>query len=215
MPPSRRSSRFHLDRRAVVLIIVGLAMVSCSVAQAAVPDGGGWVGLAGGETGPYQWVVKVRPGGPAGAGSSGAARPCLSVTSTWRVSRFDYHRSSYSQCAGASGRLSADEAPLIASAGQPSTGSKPKMTAVGMVFAPATRRLRITLAGGRKTTLRLEKLSRDQAHAARLEPLRYAAFVVRGAWCAERLVTENAAGRPLWDSGVDEYTCDSASQPIP
>jgi hypothetical protein len=211
-----RPSRYLARSTTLLVVSVSLLIVSGAIAQAADPKPGPWVGLGGGEMGEYEWLAEVhRPGGPAGAGSSGADRPCLSVTATWRVSRFDYRRSKYRQCAGTSGRLTVSDGPLIASAGQPSDGREPKMTAVGMIFPSVARRVQITVAGGRRTTLSLQKLTPDQAHAARLAPLRYAAFVVRGAWCAERLVSMNAAGKPLWDSGVDEYTCGAVSQPLP
>ena len=76
-----------------------------------------------------------------------------------------------------------------------------------MIFAPAARRVQVTLAGGRSMTIHLRRLSPGSAHDAGLERFRYAAFAVHGAWCVERIVSESATGRVLWDSGVDAYTC--------
>lgn len=211
--PARR--KHPVPSRLLLLAALMLA-VSGAVARAAAPKPGPWLGLDGGQMGKYEWSVKVhRPGAVVGAGSQGADRPCIFVSATWRLGRFDYHRSTYRQCAGFPDHLTAREAPLIASAGQPSTGRTPKMTAVGMLVAPAARRVQITFAGGRKMTLALRRLQAGEARRARLAPFRYVAFVVRGAWCAERLLTEGASGRTLWDSGVDEYTCSGGGEPIP
>jgi hypothetical protein len=79
-----------------------------------------------------------------------------------------------------------------------------------MIFAPAARRLRVTLAGGESRTIHLAGLRASQARRAGLAPFRYAAFAVHGEWCAERLVTQSASGRVLWDSGVDGYECGEA-----
>ena len=76
-----------------------------------------------------------------------------------------------------------------------------------MIFAPEVRRVQITLAGGNRRTIRLDELSPIQARRAGLGRFRYAAFVVHGTWCAEQLVSQNATGKTLWDSGADEYAC--------
>ena len=81
------------------------------------------------------------------------------------------------------------------------------------MFALAAHRLRITFAGGRTETIRLRKLDPAKAGAAHLRPFRYAAFAIRGTWCAERLVSLGAGGRKLWDSGVDDYRCGAAGAP--
>jgi hypothetical protein len=133
------------------------------------------------------------------------------VGTSWRQGRFNYRRSKYRQCAGNPGRLSSTEPPLIASAAQPGTGPAPALTAIGMVFAPAARRVEITLRDGEQMTVRLHRLNSAQARRAGLVRFRYAAFVVRGTWCAERVVSKDAAGRMLWDSGIDEYLCGSGS----
>jgi len=142
-----------------------------------------------------------------GAGSAGAQMPCLLVGTTWELGPFDYRRSRYRACAGAEGHLSAAAPPLIATGVQPSSGESVDMTAVGMIFAPAARRVRITLTDGRQETIRLHRFSPRQAHSARLSRFEYAAFAIRGVWCVERMVSLSATGSALWDSGIDAFTC--------
>lgn len=185
--------------------MLALVGAGATVAQGAAPRQASWVELASGRAGQYVWSVGVHR--PRGATAGTAARPCLSVTALWRLSRFSYRRTRYRDCAQGPGRLTAADGPVIASAGQPSDSALPKITAVGMVFAPAVRRVRITLAGGRQKTIRLQTLSRVQARESGLGRLRYAAIVVRGTWCAERLVGQGASGKALWDSGTDQYAC--------
>jgi hypothetical protein len=196
---------------AALAAISALLAMAAAAAWASGADAGSSVDLARGKLGPYEWSVRVEgTGGRAGAKRARAQSPCLSVTALLRRGRFDYRRTRFRQCVHGPGRLAPSDGPLIASAGQPSDRSSPEMTAVGMLAAPGTRRVRITLPSGRIRAIHFDELTRSEAHAAGLSRLRYAAFVVHGAWCAERIVTENAAGKVLWDSGVDEYTCESS-----
>jgi hypothetical protein len=82
-----------------------------------------------------------------------------------------------------------------------------------MIFPPAARRLRVTLAEGGTRTIELDRLSAKQTRISGLKPFRYAAFAARGEWCAERLVSENGRGRVLWDSGTDAYECGAEGPP--
>jgi hypothetical protein len=88
-----------------------------------------------------------------------------------------------------------------------------KISAIGMIFAPAARRVRITLAGGRTENVPLRSF--EPAHASGIEPapFRYAAFTIHGEWCAERLVSFSASGALLWNSGVDDCACGSEGEP--
>jgi hypothetical protein len=197
--------------RRLSFLAICLLAASVSPASAAAPASSG-IDLAGGHFGHYRWMAAAkRADGPAGAGRQGARRPCLVLSTTWEIGTYNYRRSRNRQCAGSSG-LSASEPPLVASGMQPSTGAQVKMTAVGMIFAPAVRRLRVTLADGSRRTIRLDRLTARQARMTGLAPFRYAAFAFRGEWCAERLVAESAGGRALWDSGTPEYPCRSAGQ---
>jgi hypothetical protein len=163
-----------------------------------------WLGLAGGQVGEFEWSVKVKR--PASAGGAGEQRPCLMVGTKWELSSYSFRRSRFRTCADASTKLTPQAPPLIASGVQPSTGRQ-GITAVGILVAPAVRRVAVTLANGRRTVIRLDRLTPEQARRARIRRFRYAAFVVRGIWCADRLATLNARGRVLWDSGSNEYTC--------
>jgi hypothetical protein len=87
------------------------------------------------------------------------------------------------------------------------------MSAVGMIFAPGVRRVRVIFGGGRQETIALSKLDSAEAAASGVAHLRYAAFAIHGTWCAERLVSESASGKTLWDSGTDDYECGSETAP--
>jgi hypothetical protein len=134
------------------------------------------------------------------------------VAASWRSGPLEFHRSTYLEC-GPKVALSRTGPPLIASAAQPSSEAPVKMSAVGMIFAPAARRVRLTLPGGQTETLRLRKFDPAQADGVQLPPFRYAAFAIRAEWCAERLVSLSASGAVLWDSGVDDYACGSEGEP--
>lgn len=165
------------------------------------------IGLGGGRLGEYLWNVEaMRPDGARGSGPGSAQGPCLLVGTKWQVGPLSFRRSRSRECAGST-ELTATGPPLTAAGAQPSTGAHPRLTAVGMIFAPAARSVQVTLAGGRSTTIRLRLPSSTQVHDAGLERFRYAAFAVHGPWCVERMVSEGVSGRVLWDSGVDGYTC--------
>lgn len=181
-----------------------LALLALAVAPAAAAKPSPWIGLAGGRVGDVVWSVKAkRSAGREGAGRRGTRRPCLLVGTKWQIGPFDYRRSKFRRCAPGSRRLSPAGPPLIASGVQPGAGAAPRLTAVGMIFAPAARRVRATLSDGSGETIRLEVPTPLQARRAGLGRFRYAAFAVRGAWEAERLVSFNAKGGRLWDSGTD------------
>lgn len=173
------------------LVSLGLAATP-AVAQA--PDSGPWVGLAAGRVGEVRWSVKVaRP-------PDSAQRPCLLVGTKRERGRFDYEGSKYQGCVERHSRLSATESPLVVTGAQASAGLKVSLTAVGMVASPAARRIRVTYDDGREATIPLEEPSPNLEHEAGLVHFRYAAFAVPGTWSVQRLVTESASGRTLWDS---------------
>ncbi|MGA8746453.1 MAG: hypothetical protein WB507_11390 [Solirubrobacterales bacterium] len=149
--------------------------------------------------------------GHSGAAAQGSERPCILVGASSRTNRFSFARSSSRQCAEPSDPLMASSAPLLATAAQPSDSASAKLTAVGMIFGAAVRRVQIAEDGGRLTTIHLRRLPPSAARAAALPPLRYAAFTVHGTWCAERLVSLGVTGSTLWDSGPGEYPCTSAT----
>jgi hypothetical protein len=196
----------HLRRLLPVLAAIAVAACTAALAGAAAP--GSWTGLAGGRVGDYLWTVKAkRQGGEAGAGPLGAQRPCLLIGTTWEIGPYSYRRSKFRNCVDPAGRITTSEPPLIASAVQPTSGSVVKMTAVGMIFPAAARRARVSFSDGTRSTIRLERLSPEESHAAGLGQLRYAAFAVHGRWCPERVVSQDGSGRVLWDSGTETYAC--------
>jgi hypothetical protein len=200
--------------RGIAVAAAAVLAIGVAVPAGAAPRrSAGWLGLAAGHVGDYGWTVEAkRPSGPAGAGQQGARRPCLLVGTVWQTSPYSFLRSRNRQCVGATG-LSATDPPLVADGVQPSSGANARITVVGMIFPPAARRLRVTLPDGSRRTIHLDRLTPRKARRAGLEPFRYAAFAARGEWCAERLVSENAAGRVLWDSGTDGYACGSKGPP--
>jgi hypothetical protein len=151
--------------------------------------------------GDVQWSVKVaRSPGTADAGNSAAKRPCLQVGTKFERSRFDYQRSRYQGCVDRTSRLAATEAPLIVTGAQASAGLRVKLTAVGMLASPAARRVEITYEDGHQVTIQLREPSPSQEQRAGLVRFRYAAFAIPGTWSVQRVVTESASGRTLWDS---------------
>jgi hypothetical protein len=200
-------------RKRLILLTLGVLASSVASATAAAPRPDPWLGLAGGHLGKFLWSVETkRPDGPAGAGQPATRRPCLLVGTSLQVSPFDLRRSRSRQCAAASG-LSAFDPPLVAKGVQAGAGGRGTVTAVGMMLAPAARRVRATFADGSTQTIHLSALTPAEAREVGLARFRYAAFATRGDWCVERLVVQSASGRTLWDSGIDAYTCGTAGPP--
>ncbi len=217
--PSRAGTRVPSPPRAALgatalTLLCLLLLLAVVRAAPASPRAASWTQLASGSRGDYFWSVKVNLGeGPTEAGSLGAQRPCLLVGAGWRSGALEYHRSRYRECA-AGASLSRTGPPLIAIGAQPSTGAPVRFSAVGMVFPPAARRVRITYGDGSSETVRLLRLPKSsRGRASGLGGLRYAAFATHGTWCAERLVSLGAGGKVLWDSGVDEYPCGTRGEP--
>jgi hypothetical protein len=196
-------------RTSIAAAIMGVALLAAPAPSGAVAFvHNDWIGLAGGHLGAFEWSVKVkRPEGRAGAGPLGALRPCLLVGTKYEPGSAGFSRIQYRACAGARGRLGATDPPLLRSGGLTSTRAAAGITTVGMVAAPAVHSIQVATGGGEWRTVRLHRMSRSQAKEAGLGRLRYAAFAVRGVWCSERVITLNAAGHQLWDSGTDEYPC--------
>jgi hypothetical protein len=177
-----------------VLLALAIPLLLAEGAGALGSGGGSWVNLDGGRNGRLTWVVA--------AGGS-----CLRVGTTWRTGPLSFLRQRSRACVRVGARRRASQPPVIARATQPSDGAAAKMTAVGALVPRAVDRLEVTFQNGTTREFPLHSVSPRQAHATRLGRYRYAAFVVDGPWCTERIVTFNAAGRALWDSGIDEYPC--------
>jgi len=183
-------------------LVICLLLATFASPPSANAKSGPWVSLDAGTTGAYNWSVKVKDlAGHPDAGAQVSERPCILVGASSRTDRFSISRSSSRQCAEISAPLTATSTPLIGTAAQPSDRASPKLTAIGMIFGAAVRRLRITFDGGHLMTVHLRRISSKDARAAGVAPLRYAAFTVPGAWRVERLVSFDATGNTLWDSG--------------
>ncbi len=194
-----------LHRLVYMFAVAGLLVLSAVPSAPAAHLRGDWTELDEGRVGAYLWEVNAKR--RTGVGVGGARRPCVQVGTTWELGPFNYRRSRSRSCTGPKGNLAASDSPLIATGVQPSSGNRVKMTAVGMIFGTGVQRVRITLSSGRQEMLRVHKLTRRQARSAKLKRFGYAAFAIRGLWCAERIVSQSAAGRTLWDSGTDAFRC--------
>lgn len=188
--------------------MIGLLVAPFAAPRPAAAQPGPWVVLGAGMSGAINWSVKVKDlAGPSGAGAQISDRPCILVGAFSRVDQFSFRRSSSRQCVGGADPLTADSPPLIATAAQPSDHRSARVTAIGMIFGAAVRRVQIALDGGQLVTIHLRRMTRNGADSAGLDPLRYAAFTVRGAWCLEHLVSLDSTGTALWDSGSGAYPC--------
>ena len=198
-------------RKTALIRLLALASVLALALSAVAAGAAGpasWTPLASGSLGAYSWSVKAM--GP--EASTAPSRPlCLLVDAKLQSGPYSYRRTKYRACADPSTRLTRST-PLIASASQPSDGRPVHITAVGMLLAPGANRVRVTLAGGRTRTIALHKPAPTSGAQGGLGRLRYAAFIVHGTWCVERLVTETATGKLLWDSGPDPYPCTASTR---
>ena len=198
-----RLPRAVLRPSPILALFLGALSLALTVGPAAAQasDLGLWVDLAGGRMGGVQWSVKVaRFVASADAGKSVSARPCLQVGTKRERSRWDYDGSRYQGCVDRSSRLAATEAPLIVTGAQATAGLRVSLTAVGILASPAARRVVVTYEDGRQATIHLQRPSPSMQRRAGLARFRYAAFAVPGTWSVQRVVTESASGRTLWDS---------------
>jgi hypothetical protein len=160
----------------------------------------------------YAWTVKVKPGGGQVSRVPQEHGPCVLVDTMWKSGPLEYHRSKYRECGSGQG-LSDAGPPLVATGMRPAGSASGQMSVVGMIAAPAVSRVRITLQGGAEKTIQMQPIDSEQARRLGLGRFRYAAFAIRGVWCAERLVSLGAAGSVLWDSGLDAYRCGAGGPP--
>ncbi len=195
-------------RASTLTLLCGLFVaVACGQAGAA-PS---WMKLDASRGSDYAWAVKVRPaGGRVSSRAPEESGPCVLVATMWRSRPLEYHRSRYRQC-GSGGALSNAGPPLVATGVRP--GGSRSMSVVGMIFAPGVRSVRVTLGDGRQATIDSRPVDPALQRSLGLGRFRYAAFAIRGTWCAERLVSLGATGAVLWDSGLDGYRCGAAGPP--
>jgi hypothetical protein len=196
--------------RASALILLGGLLLGAAGSQAAA--GPSWMKLDASRGSGYAWAVKVKPGGGRVSRVSEEPGPCVLVETMWRSGPLEQHRSKYREC-GSGQALSDVSPPLVAMGMQPAGDGSGKMSVVGMISGPAVRRVRITFRGGAEETIQMRPIESEQARRLGLGRFRYAAFAIRGVWCAERLVSLGAGGGVLWDSGLDSYRCGAGDPP--
>ena len=196
--------------RALSLILLGGLLLGAASSQAAT--GPAWTKLDARRGPDYAWAVKVKPGGSQGSRVSEEPGPCVLVSTMWRSGPLEYHRSRYRECGSGEG-LNSLGPPLVATGMRPAGDESGQVSVVGMISAPAVRRVRITYGGGAQETIQLQPIDSGQARRLGLGRFRYAALAIHGVWCAERLESLDAAGRVLWDSGLDGYRCGAEGPP--
>jgi len=172
--------------------------------------------LEDGRSGDYAWSVKVRRSSePVAARGRRAPRGCLLVGIKRQFGPFSFQRSKLRACAHPVRRTAPTGPPLVATGVLVDGGGKQGLTAVGILTAPAVRRVVVSLAQGRRETIPLKKPPTDWVRKAGLARFRFAAFAVRGPWSVERLVSQGAAGRTLWesDAGATAFGQDAVHSP--
>jgi hypothetical protein len=155
------------------------------------------VQLASGVVEGYSWSASVRreSGAPADEPAAGAL-PCIEASS-------EGFTGGNAAATCAFGRpLTRSGGALWVTSSQPNEAKGgTAMTAVAMVFAPATASLKATRLDGTVETIRLKRLTASQARKAGLKRLRYAAFATAGLWCVRQLESFDRGGQRLWKSG--------------
>ena len=186
-----------------------LALVAPPNGNASVTDtsSGPWIVLESGRLGDQVWSIRaMHSGGGSSSGTHRSRRSCLSVGAIRQIGAYNFHRSSYRRCKEIPARSGATDPPLIASGIFKGDGTDSDLTAVGMMFPAGVSRAQITLSDGSSTLIRAHRLDSEEARRAGLGGYRYAAFSVRGPWCAVRMASQSRSGRTLW-AGAIETAC--------
>jgi hypothetical protein len=186
------------DRRPLataLLLLLALAAPSLALASPSSPTPSP---LAAGQRGSYSWTVEgSRLAGPT---------PCLSVAITHRHGPFSYDRSRFRECVPSSG-LSRSAQPLLVGGTHLGAAASPRMTVFGVLAAPGTRRVRVTVSDGLKAASISARLKPISLRAGRANNLRFAIIALPGRHCVERLATANAIGKDLWQGTPGEHGC--------
>jgi hypothetical protein len=155
--------------------------------------------LAAGQRGSYSWALEAsRLAGP---------RPCLSVAITHNHGPFSYDRSRFRECAPGAPGLSRAAQPLLVGGTHLGAAAGPRMTVFGVLAAPGTRRVRVTVSAGLATASLSARLKPISLRASPAEGLRFALLALPGRHCIERLATVGASGRALWHGTPGEHGC--------
>jgi hypothetical protein len=87
--------------------------------------------------------------------------------------------------------------------------------AVGFAAAPAAKKVELRNSDGTRRIIDLRRLNRFQARKTRMERFSYAAFVLRGRWCIDQLITLNSEGKPLWESAAQRCSAEDQARGNP
>lgn len=179
-------------------VMATVVSVSGAIASAATSDRShpGPVVIGSGETAGDPWSASVRrEDGAAPVKRVAELQPCLSLGSE------GFNGGEGGETCTFRARLTPEGGALWITTSQPNQAeTETAMTAVAMVFAPATASAKATLLGGGVETISLRRLTSEQAGTAGLGRLRYAAFATAGTWCMARLESFDGAGHRLWRS---------------
>jgi hypothetical protein len=197
------------DRRSLataLLLLLALAAPPLAGASSSSPTP---APLAAGQRGSYSWTLKAsRLAGP---------RPCLSVAITHHHGPFSYDRSRFRECVLSSPGLSRSAQPLLVGGTHLGAAASPRMTVFGVLAAPGTRRVRITVSDGLKAASLSARLKPISLRASRAKHLRFALLALPGRHCVERLATASAIGKALWQGtpGDDCGYAEPAAEDLP
>jgi hypothetical protein len=172
---------------------------------AAIPSRAGeWIVLDSGRLGDQVWSIKaMRGSGGSSSRAGGARESCIAIGAITKLGPLSFHRSSYRHCDSLPTRSTTAGSPLVASGVFSGQEKGQELTAVGMIFPSSVRRARVTFSDGSSTLIKAEKLDTEEARKAALNEYRYAAFSVRGPWCATGLTSISRTGRTLWSGPID------------
>jgi hypothetical protein len=186
------------DRRALataLLLLLALAAPPLALATSSPTP----APLAAGQRGSYSWTLKAsRLAGP---------RPCLSVAITHHHGPFSYDRSRFRECVPSSPGLTRSAQPLLVGGTNLGAAASPRMTVFGVLAAPGTRWVRVTVSDGLEATSISARLKPISLRAGRAEHLRFALLALPGRHCVERLATASAIDKALWQGTPGEHDC--------
>jgi hypothetical protein len=187
------------DRRPLataLLLLLALAAPPLAGASSSSPTP---APLAAGQRGSYSWTLKAsRLAGP---------WPCLSVAITHHHGPFSYDRSRFRECVLSSPGLSRSAQPLLVGGTHLGAGASPRMTVFGVLAAPGTRRVRVTVSDGLEAASLSARLKPISLRVGRAKDLRFALLALPGRHCVERLAIASAIGKALWQGSPGEYDC--------
>jgi hypothetical protein len=154
--------------------------------------------LAAGHRGDYSWTVKTRQHPGLGL--------CLSIAISHHHGPFSYDRSTFRDCSPTSA-LTRSTSPLLAGGTHLDGAGNSKMTVFAILVAPGARRVLLTVSDTPKTAKVIPGLQSLPPGSNRVGGLRVAVVAIPGSHCVERLATESASGRALWQGVPAAHSC--------